>query len=109
MNFDCHNREPANRSRPRPTDGSPFEVTALFDIDRYVMIGTNNTITACSLVRAGAGVALVEPMSVRELFPGLLERPFRPRIVIHPRILYSRQTPLSRMGQAFLDILTNVI
>jgi DNA-binding transcriptional LysR family regulator len=73
------------------------------DLDRLVMIGTNNTVTACSLVQAGGGVAIVEPMSVRELFPNTVQIPFRPRICVTPRAVYSRQVPLSRMARTFLD------
>jgi DNA-binding transcriptional LysR family regulator len=79
------------------------------DLDRLVMIGTNNTVAACSLVQAESGVAIVEPMSVRELFPNTVQRAFRPRIRITPRAIYSRQAPLSRMARSFLDTVRDVV
>ncbi|HEX2726804.1 MAG TPA: LysR substrate-binding domain-containing protein [Beijerinckiaceae bacterium] len=75
------------------------------DLDNKVMIGTNSTITACSLVQTGSGIAIVEPMGIRELFPRTVLRPFRPRIAITPRAINSRQVPLSRIGRAFLGML----
>jgi DNA-binding transcriptional LysR family regulator len=68
-----------------------------------VAIGANNTLTACCLVRAGAGVALVDPLSVAQAFPDLIQRPFRPRVAIHPRIVRSRHQPPSRLAASFED------
>jgi DNA-binding transcriptional LysR family regulator len=74
------------------------------DVRHCVTIGTNHTDLACAMVVAGAGVALVEPISVTRLFPGLVQVPFRPRIPITPRIVASRQ-PMSRIARRFADTL----
>jgi len=74
------------------------------DVRRCVSIGTNHTDTACAMVMAGAGVALVEPMSVAQLFPGIVQVPFRPRIPVTLRIVASRQ-PMSRLARRFADML----
>lgn len=75
------------------------------DLDRRVMVGTNNTVTACSLVQAGSGVALVEPMGIAELFPNMVQRRFRPRVAITPRTVQPRGLPMSRTAAAYLEIL----
>ncbi|SFZ85952.1 DNA-binding transcriptional regulator, LysR family [Devosia enhydra] len=78
------------------------------DLDRSVMIGTNSTITACALVRSGAGIAVVEPMGVAEIFPDLVMRPLHPRVVLMPRAMHARRRPLSRVCQQFLKVLQSV-
>jgi DNA-binding transcriptional LysR family regulator len=74
------------------------------DVRRCVTIGTNHTDTACAMVMAGAGVALVEPMAVARMFQGIMQVPFRPRIPITLRIVASRQ-PMSRIARRFADML----
>jgi len=74
------------------------------DVRDAVTIGTNHTDTACAMVMAGAGVALVEPMSVDRLFPDIVQVPFRPRIPITLRIVASQQ-PMSRIARRFADSL----
>jgi hypothetical protein len=73
-----------------------------------VVIGANNTLAACYLVGAGAGVALVDPLSIAQTVPDLVQRPFRPRVAIHPRIVRSRHQPLSRLAASFMDDLRAV-
>ncbi|HST93874.1 MAG TPA: LysR family transcriptional regulator [Microvirga sp.] len=75
------------------------------DLDRQVMIGTNSTITACSLVMKGSGVAIVEPMGVREIFPTAVQKPFLPAVSVTPRIVQARHVAPSRITRAFLDVL----
>jgi DNA-binding transcriptional LysR family regulator len=77
------------------------------DIDRQTSVGTNNTITACSLAEAGAGIALVDPFFVRERFPKLIIRPFRPKVPLQPRVIYSGARPLSRLSRSFMDVLAS--
>ncbi len=74
------------------------------EVRRSVAIATNHTDTACSLVLAGAGVALVEPMSVARLFPEIRQVPFRPRIPLVVRIVASPH-PMSRIARHFADLL----
>jgi DNA-binding transcriptional LysR family regulator len=76
------------------------------DLQREVMIGTNLATAACALVVAGAGAALVEPMTVGALFPEIVLLPFHPPIAIVGRAIHGRTRPLSLIGQHFLRILT---
>lgn len=78
-------------------------------LNRQVMIGTNNTVTACALVRSGGGVAVVEPMGLAELFPELVLLPISPSIVLTPRVVHSRTVPLSRVARRFLLTLNEVL
>jgi DNA-binding transcriptional LysR family regulator len=78
------------------------------DIPSEAIISTNQVLTTCFLARAGLGVALVEAMGLSSLFPDLIQRPFRPRVVMQPRVLYSPEQPLSRMAQFFLATLREV-
>ncbi|WP_332719887.1 LysR family transcriptional regulator [Pelagibacterium mangrovi] len=78
-------------------------------LNRQVMIGTNNTVTACALVRSGGGVAIVEPMGVAELFPELVLLPISPSIVLTPRIVHSRTVRPSRVARRFLRTLNEVL
>lgn len=75
------------------------------DMRRHVMIGTNHTAAACALAAEGAGVAIVEPMSVGKLFPGLVQRPFRPLIAVHTRVVHSATQPLSGLARRFIEFL----
>ena len=77
-------------------------------LDHRVMIGTNNTITACALVRSGGGVAIVEPMGIRELFPDLVLRPLIPRVALTPRLVHSRTLPLSLIARRFASLIMEV-
>lgn len=77
-------------------------------LDHRVMIGTNNTITACALVRSGGGVAIVEPMGIRELFPHLVLRPLTPRVALTSRLVHSRTVPLSRIASRFASVIMDV-
>ncbi len=80
------------------------------DLRRQVMVGTNHTAAACALAAAGAGVAIVEPMSVGRLFPGLVQLPFRPSIPVRARIVYSAAQPLARLASRFVrELRSNAI
>jgi DNA-binding transcriptional LysR family regulator len=78
-------------------------------LERSVTISSNSTITACSLVQAGCGVALVEPMGVADLFPETVQRPLTPRAPIYPRAIYRASEPLSRIAEGFLKTLQHEI
>lgn len=75
-----------------------------FGIERDFAIACNHTMTVHMLVEAGAGIALVDPWIGEERFPSLLRKPFRPRVEISPRALYSRSQPLSRLAERFLEV-----
>jgi DNA-binding transcriptional LysR family regulator len=69
----------------------------------HARIGTNNTSTACALVSAGAGIALVEPFGVDLLFPSLARRPFLPRIAVDMRVVSNAEHPMSRLAGRFVQ------
>jgi DNA-binding transcriptional LysR family regulator len=79
------------------------------DLDRQVMIGTNSTITACALVMKGSGVAIVEPMGVREIFPMAVQKPFLPAVSITPRVVQARHVAPSRIARAFLNTIKETV
>lgn len=78
------------------------------DLPREVMIGTNQAVTACALVATGAGIALVEPMAVGPMFPGVVLIPFDPPVPIVARAVYGRDKPLSLIAQRYLALLKAV-
>jgi DNA-binding transcriptional LysR family regulator len=75
------------------------------DLDRSLMIGTNSTITACAMVRAGCGIAVVEPLGIKELFPDLALRPLSPQVRLTPRVVQAKDKMASRVSARFLEIL----
>lgn len=79
------------------------------DLDRQVMIGTNSTITACALVMKGIGVAIVEPMGVREIFPTVVQKPFFPAVSVTPRVIQARHVAPSRIARAFLEVVKEAV
>lgn len=67
-----------------------------------IAVVTNQTLTACALVRAGAGLALVDPFQLATgSFPDLIGRPFAPRIGLNPCIVLSRTRPQSQLARDF--------
>ncbi len=73
-------------------------------IERDFAVACNQTIAVYTLVEAGAGIGLVEPWVDVEQFPTLIRKPFRPRVEISPRALYSRSQPLSRLATDLLEV-----
>ncbi len=68
------------------------------------------TPVACSLVQAGAGVAIVDDFVMRgRSWPDVISRPLAPRTPVHVHLLTSRQEPLSRLAQAFVTILAEFL
>lgn len=78
------------------------------ELDRTVMIGTNSTISACAMVRAGCGIAVVEPLGLSDIFPDLVLRPLSPRVTLIPRAITMKSKALSGVARRFLSILTAV-
>jgi DNA-binding transcriptional LysR family regulator len=61
---------------------------------------------ACALVAAGAGVALVDEQTVRtQHWPNLVTRPLVPNVPTPVHAFHLLYEPLSKSGQAFIDIL----
>lgn len=66
-----------------------------------------NAIGVCSLVQQGVGIGLINPlMLAQEIFPGLVARPFRPRIMLRTCIYYSKLHPPSPPAARLIESLT---
>jgi DNA-binding transcriptional LysR family regulator len=64
------------------------------------------TPVACSLVQAGAGVAIVDEFVTRgRTWPDIVSRPLVPHTPMRIHLLTSRLEPLSRVAKAFVTIL----
>lgn len=79
-------------------------------VNRQSIVEVSHSFIAYSLVDAGVGIAVVDPfMAGSKYFPQLTVRPFRPRISINPRVLYSQALPLSQLNRTFIDHLRRVV
>lgn len=65
--------------------------------------------TACALVQEGAGIALVDAMTVKGLhWPNVISVPIENTINVPVNILHVQLEPLSRLSQAFIETLKDV-
>lgn len=68
------------------------------------------TPVACAMVRAGAGVAVVDESALRgRTWPELVSRLLAPKTRVRAHLLTPRFEPLSRTASAFVDILRNLV
>lgn len=66
-----------------------------------------NAVGVCSLVQQGVGIGLMNPlMLAQDIFPGLVARPFRPRIMLRTCIYYSKLHPPSPPVARLIESLT---
>ncbi len=66
--------------------------------------------TAWALVEQGNGVALVDGFSqLAQIYPNVVEIPFRPEISVQVDILTPRAKPLSRIAKQFVDCARKVL
>jgi DNA-binding transcriptional LysR family regulator len=66
--------------------------------------------TACALVQAGAGIAIIDGFTTMAgIAAGLTVRPFKPTTHITGRLLLPINRPSSRHAQAFAEILFSVV
>lgn len=73
-------------------------------VARHSMVECNHSLISYSLVEAGVGVAVVEPlMSSEQRVQNVVVRPFRPRLEIRPQVIYSNARPLSRLHGSFIE------
>jgi DNA-binding transcriptional LysR family regulator len=74
-------------------------------ISRRIAVETQYSITICNLVRAGAGVALVNTLALDGLnVAGLATIPFRPRVKFRIFLITPPGRDLSRIGRHFLRV-----
>jgi DNA-binding transcriptional LysR family regulator len=82
-------------------------IDALFarsKVSRQLVLETQNGGVICALVKCGAGIAVIDPLSAYSFHdPDLAVRQFRPRIDFEFYALWRSDTPLSRFASAFLD------
>jgi len=77
---------------------------------RRIDLEVTQSATACSLVRAGAGIAVLDAFALMEnRHPDLAVRPFTPAVRIEARVLLARHRPTSRLTEAFLRVLHEVV
>jgi DNA-binding transcriptional LysR family regulator len=74
-----------------------------------VCIEVTTSIVACALVLRGAGVALTDPFAALRWHPRLIQKPFRPRIQVNPRVISLRGTTLPRVAAEFLPYLKEAL
>lgn len=65
---------------------------------------------ACSLVQAGAGVAIIDEFALMgRTWPDIVARRVSPRTMMRVSLVNSRYEPLSRVALAFVDILNDLL
>lgn len=65
---------------------------------------------ACAMVRAGAGIAVVDEFVLRgQPWPDITARPLSSRTRVHAHLLTPRFEPLSRTARAFVDTLRGMV
>ena len=86
-----------------PTGLVLTETFRMADVPYNVAIEANQTNTVCSLVRAGAGIALINSLAlICDEFPDLVVKPFRPRVSVRSCVYASRYQPLSHLATEFI-------
>lgn len=97
-------------SRDRPIGVLVENAYAQAGEKRKISIEVTQSWTACSLVQAGCGIAIVDGFALLGgMFSELAARPLVPRISITGRALTPRHRPLSRLAEAFLNEFQGVI
>jgi DNA-binding transcriptional LysR family regulator len=77
---------------------------------RSVAIQVTQSWTACALVQAGAGIAVIDDFSMlSKTWPDLSTRPFQPRVPIIGRLLLPQDRPISRHAEILLQTLRKII
>jgi DNA-binding transcriptional LysR family regulator len=87
-----------------------MQVFADADVPLKVAVEVTQSTVACALVRAGAGVALLDTLGAMGA-PGddLVVRPFRPAIRVMGRLVLPRHQPLSILAREFIETLRGVV
>jgi DNA-binding transcriptional LysR family regulator len=75
-----------------------------------IAVQVTQSTAALELVRAGAGIAILDGFAMSGLAAtGLVSIPFRPAMKVTCRLMWSRHHPLSRLAEAFLAEADGVI
>jgi DNA-binding transcriptional LysR family regulator len=77
---------------------------------RNLAVEVTQSWTACSLVQAGAGIAIVDGFALLGgMFSDLIKKPLQPRVQITGRMLKPRHRPTSRLANAFVSEFEGVV
>jgi len=77
---------------------------------RAITIEVTQSSSACALVRAGAGVAVVDSFALSEgAEPGLAVLPFTPSVHIRAKLLSGRHRPPSRLARIFVGVVETIV
>lgn len=97
-------------SRDQPIGLEVDEQFRQAGLTRHIAVEIIQSATACSVVAAGAGVAVVDGYAViNGAFPGLDVRPFLPRVEVTSRLLMPPAQESTRLARAFLRILDEIV
>ncbi|MBK0326099.1 LysR family transcriptional regulator [Rhodobacteraceae bacterium F11138] len=95
------------------TRGSPLHnlIAGAFQAARQPLewsVETPYSASACNLVKAGFGVALVDSYVTRQIeMSGLVIMPFEPEIKVKAHLYQARHRPLTKLARLYAAILTN--
>ena len=79
-------------------------------LQRTIDIEVTHSATACALVRAGLGIAILDRLALMDdQFPSLVTRPLEPGVRIIARLLRARDRQLSRLTELFVADLEYVL
>jgi len=97
-------------SRERPIGALIEQAYAQAGLRRSIAIEVTQSWTACALVQAGSGVAVVDGFALLGgMFADLVARPMHPGIRIAGRLLRPRHRPMSRLASAFVEEFEKVV
>jgi DNA-binding transcriptional LysR family regulator len=97
-------------SRQLPLGIQAVRVFADADVPLKIAIEVSQSTVACALVRAGAGLALLDGLGTMGTpAPDLVMRPFYPSIKVMGRLVRPRHQLQSRLAHEFIDTLNDVI
>ncbi|MFL9823634.1 LysR substrate-binding domain-containing protein [Rhodoplanes sp. SY1] len=87
-----------------------MRVFAEADVPLSVAIEVTQSTVACAMVRAGAGIALLDGLGLMgEASRDLVLRPLRPAVAVKGRLVLPRHRPPSRLAEAFATVVREVI
>jgi DNA-binding transcriptional LysR family regulator len=87
---------------------TPFGM--LVEQTRRLAVEVSSPQNACSLVQAGAGIAIVDEFSVKSRTQGdFVVRPIDQAKILTASLVQSRFEPLSQLAQAFVDVLRHTL
>jgi DNA-binding transcriptional LysR family regulator len=97
-------------SRDRPIGALIEAAYVRAGLRRSIAIEVTQSWTACALVQARSGVAVVDGFALLGgMFSDLVAKPLRPRIRIAGRLLIPRHRPMSRLAAAFATEFGSVV